>query len=250
MLKIINFVIGLSLLLMLGFLSLSSFFFTGGCARGPFPTEVPTSTPTFPVTPTATPDPNSTPTPTSIPVKVLDLNFQMNGQININKGFYIFVFNRPAPGQTVADPVSTNDTYWTDYISLGLNQSSNFVRRERITPGDRSSNWNPTIFTFTTGSYSGNNIQIILPFSTLGNPTDLYFNIITTDSGGVARDALGFGTGTFSDSYHIDLNKIGTAQTLTDVQNDIVINPSPPDGFMPVSSSYDIISGQITVKLQ
>ncbi len=250
MLKIINFAIGLFLFLMLGFLSLSSFLFTGGCARGPFPTEVPTSTPTFPVTPTATPDPNSTPTPTPIPVKVLDINFQMNGQININKGFYIFAFSRPAPGQSVADPISVNDTYWTDYISLGLNQASNFIRRERITPGDRNSDWNPTIFTFTTGNYSGNNIQIILPFSTLGNPQSLYFDIITTDSGGVPRDALGFGTGTFSDSYNIDMTKIGIAQTLTDVQNDIVTTPAPPDGFMPVSSSYDIISGQITIKLQ
>jgi hypothetical protein len=250
MIKIMHFMTGLFLFLLLGFLSLTSFFFTGGCARGPFPTEVPSPTPTFPVTPTDTPNPAFTPTPTPIPVKVLDMNFQMNGTININKGFYIFAFNRPAPGQSVANPISINDTFWTDYISLGLNQSSNFVRRERITPGDSTTNWNPTLFTFTTGSFSGNNIQVVIPLSTFNNPQDLYFNMITTDSGGVARDALGFGTGTFSDSYRIDLNKLGIAQTLNDVQNDVVTTPPPPDGFLPVSTSYDITTGQITVKLQ
>ncbi|HPZ09637.1 MAG TPA: hypothetical protein PL110_16160, partial [Candidatus Eremiobacteraeota bacterium] len=167
-----------------------------------------------------------------------------------NQGYYIFAFNQPLPGQTVANPITVNSDFWTDYISLGPNQGSQFIRKERITPGDYTTDWNPTVFTFTTGTFSGKNIQIIVPFNTFVNSTDLYFNMITTDINGVPRDAIGFGLGTFSDSFNIDVNKLDTPQTITDPSNDVVLTPSPPEGFLPISTSYDIISGQIILQLQ
>jgi hypothetical protein len=201
-----------------------------------------------PVAHTPTPHPAATSAPAAVYARIMQINVQMKGPIDINNGYYIFAFSRPRPGRSVADPISLGSDYWSDYISLGPNQISNFVRRERITPGDITTYWNIAVFSFNSGSYSDNNIQIILPLGDIGNPQDLYFNMITTDINGIPRDAIGAGTGSVLDSVHINLTQVNRTQVFTDRLNDVVTDPKPPDSFIPVSSSYDIVSGQIILQ--
>jgi len=241
-LKTINYIITISLCLFC--ISAFSSFITSGCARGPFPTpELPTATP-LPITPTST-GPTSTP---AGPQNVLEITFKMNGTIDKYHGYYIFAFNRPSIVETEADPISTNSEFWTDFVSFGPvpPQLSDYIRRQRLVDGDITSDWNKTVFTFTAGTVSNQQIQILMPLSTLGNPKSLYFNFITADANSVPRDALGINLGSTTDSVLVNLTDLNKTTTVSDIIGDYVTNPAPPTDFNP--PSYDIVSGTIILK--
>ncbi len=238
--KILNFIL-------LSFLSITFMFFYfftgGGCARGPFDIETPTPTSTPVVTPTTG--------PTAIPQRVYQIEITLNGNLDQNKGFYIFAFNRPNPlNETEADPISTNADFWTDYVSFGplTSQDADFVRRTRLLAGDITSNWNPTQFVFTTGTVTEKVIEIILPRETLDDPEDLYFNFITTDVNGEPRDALGFGLGTTTDSQRLKDLVLNTPYSFDDSLNDVNKPETLPEDVNP--EMLDIVSGVIVLKDQ
>jgi len=200
-----------------------------GCARGPFDTPTPTLPP-------------GTPTPTPLS-PTLHLSMRMAASVDPRYGYYVFAFNRPPQGRVDANPVTVNrDETWTDYIQLGINFGSstpNFVRNERLIPGDVNSNFQQVEITFNDGSYSGDTVEAYINMiDILDNPPDLYINVITFDSTGYARDALGPGLGTSADSYRVNLELTGVIY-LNDTTGDVIMNPAPPTDFN--RHSFDIV---------